>query len=66
MKTILFNGEQHPVVGDTYRVVDVYTHYDGIYGPQTAVILEKHDGEKIAYARKHLVEHLREVMREVK
>lgn len=41
MKTILFNGEKHPTPGEIYRVVDVYTHYDGIYGPQTVVVLEK-------------------------
>lgn len=41
MKVILFNGEDKPEPGATYRVIRVYDFYDGVYGPQTAVVLER-------------------------
>lgn len=41
MKTILFNGEEHPQVGELFKVINTYEIHDGCYGPQKVVMLEK-------------------------
>jgi len=40
IKTILFNGEQVPLEGDTFVVKKVYRVEDGVYGPQVVVVFD--------------------------
>lgn len=45
MKVILFNEEEHPTTGALYVVEKVYSIHDGMYGPQTAIVLREVDND---------------------